>query len=251
VVFSGLARANGATPTFDATTKQCSGAYCHVNQSPTWQTPPANIPCDTCHTTPPASHARWTRVATPATCGNCHPLPPGGTHVDGTVELLASVTCTSCHGHGPMGQPAPSLDGSTSPTAPGVGAHDRHLDPNLLDRMGHVVACSTCHPVPTSVTQPGHLDHGAPATVNLPQGGTYDASTQSCTVWCHFNQTPGPVWTDASGDARTCTSCHGFPPAFMRDGTPHTAAQPVLSACRACHPFSPATHVDGIVELGP
>jgi hypothetical protein len=115
--------------------------------------------------------------------------------------------------------------------------------------MGHVVACATCHPVPASVTTPGHLDHPLPATVTLPQGGTYDASTQSCNVWCHWNKTPGPQWTDASGDAIACNACHGFPPVVMRDGTPHTAAQPVLSACLACHPFSPDTHVDGIVEL--
>jgi len=37
----------------------------------------------------------------------------------------------------------------------------------------------------------------------------------------------------------------------LRDGTPHTHAQPVLSECQKCHPFSVATHVDGVVELLP
>jgi hypothetical protein len=229
----------------------CSGVYCHVNQTPTWQAPPAVIPCNDCHGTPPASHQAWSRVATPATCGTCHPLPPGPTHVDGIVELNASIACNTCHGSDPSGAPPVGLDGSTSPTSPQVGAHQAHLDEELPGRIGQVVACATCHPVPASVTTPGHLDHPLPATVNLPQGGTYDASAQSCTVWCHWNKTPGPVWTDASGDALACDACHGFPPILMRNGMPHTASQPVLSACLACHPFSPATHVDGIVELGP
>jgi hypothetical protein len=115
--------------------------------------------------------------------------------------------------------------------------------------MGHVVDCATCHPVPASVTAPGHLD--APTAVSLPQEGTYDAGTRSCNVGCHWSKSPGPAWTDDSGDARACGACHAFPPVLMRNGTLHTVVQPVLSACLACHPFSPATHVDGIVELGP
>ncbi len=176
-------------------------------------------------------------------------MPPAATHVDGKVELNASIACNTCHGHDATGAPPVGLDGATSPTAPSVGAHAAHLDPSLPNRMGRVVACATCHPVPASVTTPGHLDHPLPATVTLPQGGAYDASTQSCNVWCHWNKTPGPRWTDASGGAIACDACHGFPPKVMRDGTPHTAAQPVLSACLACHPWSPDTHVDGTVEL--
>jgi hypothetical protein len=171
-------------------------------------------------------------------------------HVNGTVDLAATIACDTCHGHGPLGAPAPALDGSTDPTSRGVGAHQRHLDPSLPDRMGHVVDCATCHPVPASVTTPGHLDQ-APTAVSLPQGGAYDPATGSCVVSCHWNKTPGPVWTDESGDARACDACHGFPPVLMRNGTLHTAAQPVLSACLACHPVSPETHVDGIVELNP
>ena len=62
-----------------------------------------------------------------------------------------------------------------------------------------------------------------------------------------------PSWNDGGGAilSSTCTSCHGFPPVTLRDGTPHTHAQPVLSECQKCHPFSVATHVDGVVELLP
>ena len=61
---------------------------------------------------------------------------------------------------------------------------------------------------------------------------------------------PGPVWTDASGAARACDACHGFPPVLTRQGTPHTSAPPALAACLGCHPFSPEAHVDGHVDLG-
>jgi predicted CxxxxCH...CXXCH cytochrome family protein len=251
VTFSGLARADGAMPVWSAPLQQCSNVYCHLSQDPIWQTPPAVVPCDTCHGDPPASHALWSRVATKASCATCHPVPPAATHVDGIVELNAGVACDACHGSGPLGAPPPGLDGSTDPTSPGVGAHQAHLDPAFPGRMAKVVDCTTCHPVPASITTPGHLDHGAPATVILPQGGAYDPGVQSCTVWCHWNKIPGPVWTDASGDALACDACHGFPPVLMRDGQPHTASQPVLSACLACHIFTPATHVDGVVELVP
>jgi hypothetical protein len=251
--FSGLAVANGATPTWDPATSTCSGVYCHVNQSPTWQKPPDVVPCDTCHSAPPDTHTRWSRVATPAptACATCHPVPPGSTHVDGVVELNA-LACDTCHGHGPRGAPAPALDGSTDPSSPGVGAHQRHLDETLTDRIGRAVACETCHPVPASVTAPGHLDKSAPADVVLPGGGTYDPTTQTCVVGCHFNKTPAPTWTDTTNAWRQCNACHGFPPKLLRTGTPHTVVDDSsLTACFKCHPFSPTTHIDGTVDLLP
>ncbi len=272
IAFTGLAVTGGAAASFDATTLACSNVYCHVAQTPTWQAPPAVIACNLCHTTPPASHAAWARVSTPpanaspagvaAVCVTCHLVPtpgaipaPGDTHVNGQVDFQPNIACDTCHGQDSTGAPPVGLDGATSPTSPSVGAHQAHLDATLPGRIGHVVACATCHTVPTSVTQPGHLDHPLPATVNLPQSGVYDATVQGCTVWCHWGSASGipPVWTDASGDivAPTCTGCHGFPPLLTRAGTPHTHAPPLLSACEACHPFSPETHVDGIVELLP
>jgi predicted CxxxxCH...CXXCH cytochrome family protein len=274
VAFSGLAAANMKAPSWDPVQKTCSNVYCHVAQTPTWQAPPATIVCDSCHTTPPSSHAAWARVANPPqgaspsavamVCSQCHPAPVpgatpsiGDTHVNGKVDFQASIACDACHGHDATDAPGPALDGSTDPSSHGVGQHQAHLDATLPNRIGHVVACSTCHTVPASVTQPGHLDHPLPATVSLPQNGTYDSSTQTCSVWCHaFPSNPAavaPIWHDTSGAvvAPTCTGCHGFPPALLRDGTPHTQAPSVLSACTKCHPFSPTTHVDGLVELLP
>jgi predicted CxxxxCH...CXXCH cytochrome family protein len=251
VTFSGIALEGGAMPVWNASLQRCSDVYCHGSQSPTWQTPPAVVACDTCHGAPPASHALWSRVATATSCATCHPVPPGATHVDGIVELDASVACDTCHGKGPQGAPPPGLDGSSDPTSPGAGAHQAHLDQAFPGRIGKVVACASCHAVPASVTAPGHLDHSGPATVILPQGGTYEPTGQSCNVWCHWNKSPGPVWTDAGGGALACDACHGFPPVLMRNGEPHTASQPALSACLACHVFTPETHVDGLVELAP
>lgn len=251
VAFSGLAVAFGATPAWDAATARCSDAYCHGGESRSWQAPAGAAPCDGCHGNPPASHARFRRVAGPSSCATCHPAPPDPRHVDGTLDLEPRIACDTCHGHGPLGAPAPALDGSADPFSRGAGAHRRHLDETLDDRIGRVVPCGSCHPVPASVTAPGHLDVSAPADVVLTHGGSYDSVTGSCVVGCHWDRTPGPAWTDASGAARACDGCHGFPPATMRDGTPHTPAPPELSACVACHTFTPATHVDGHVDLVP
>jgi predicted CxxxxCH...CXXCH cytochrome family protein len=253
VHFSGLAVTGGAKPTWNAADRTCSGVYCHIEQTPTWKKPVDEVPCDTCHAAPPESHQRWSRVAAPApqACASCHPVPPMASHLDAEVQVTPNIPCDTCHGHGPRGAPAPALDGSTAPTSRGVGAHERHLDETLADRMGRVVACEACHPVPASVTAKGHLDTSAPADVVLPKGGAYDAVTQSCVVGCHWDRSPGPVWTDDSGAARACDACHGFPPVLLRNGTPHTVVAPALSECLACHPFTPATHVDGTVNLAP
>jgi predicted CxxxxCH...CXXCH cytochrome family protein len=253
VHFSGIALTGGAKPTWNAADKTCSGVYCHIKQTPTWQKPTDEVPCETCHDAPPDTHVRWSRVTAPApmACAACHPVPPMASHLDAKLQLTPNLACDTCHGHGPRGAPAPALDGSIAPTSRGVGAHARHLDETLADRMGRVVACEACHAVPASVTAPGHLDTSAPADVVLSQSGTYDATTQSCVVGCHWSKSPGPVWTDDSGAARACDACHGFPPVLLRNGTPHTVVAPTLSACLDCHLYTPATHVDGTVNLTP
>jgi predicted CxxxxCH...CXXCH cytochrome family protein len=265
VLFSGLAVANGSTATWDATAKTCTNVYCHAASTPKWEKPTAEAPCDFCHKTPPDSHARWAFVATPKSCANCHPSPSkpivAAEHIDTKLEIRDDLTCWSCHGSPPNGAPAPALDGSTDTTSAGVGAHQRHLDPALPGRIGKVVACNLCHQVPSAWWSPGHildaagkLDDAAPAEVSLPYGGTFDAATNpknpTCVVACHFDQPK--TWTaDKPGTVPACTSCHGFPPLLLRDGTPHTQSPSDLGACLKCHPFSPATHVDGTIDLLP
>jgi predicted CxxxxCH...CXXCH cytochrome family protein len=251
VVFSGVALATGKKPVYDAAAKTCTDAYCHLTNTPEWKPQPDPTPCSTCHEEPPSNHVRFANVAKPGSCTPCHEQPPDPKHVNGKLDLDVTIACDTCHGHGPQGAPPPALDGSSDPTKRGAGAHRRHLDETLPDRIGKVVACERCHPVPKEMLSPGHLDTTAPADVVLGFGESYDVTAASCTNDCHWQKSPGPIWTDASGAARACDACHGFPPLFTREGTAHTLSQPTLSACVACHTYSPATHVDGHVDLVP
>ena len=250
--FGSIATANGATPTFDPNTKQCSNTYCHGAVSPAW-TSGTKLDCSGCHKAPPDDHARWSRL-TPSTqsCTTCHPDPVADTqhvtHVNGKIDLASSVGCTTCHGGNGHANPPVDLDGGTDPTTRGVGAHARHLDPSLSDRIANPLYCNDCHQVPANVMDPGHIDH--PQTkVRFPFGGTYDTTNATCTVWCHFDKTPGPTWTDNSGDARKCDSCHGFPPVVTRANTPHPSVAGDVAVCKTCHVFTEATHVDGVVDF--
>jgi predicted CxxxxCH...CXXCH cytochrome family protein len=241
---------DGGAPSFDPATKRCSNTYCHGALSPVW-TGTTQLGCDGCHQAPPANHQKWSRLTTSTqTCQSCHPDALTDTqhqkHVNGTIDV--TVTCTTCHGSGGHANPPVDLDGGTDPTTRGVGAHERHLDPSLSDRIANPVLCNDCHVVPQNVTDPGHIDH-ADTQVRFPFGGSYDAQNATCTVWCHFDKTPGPTWTDNSGGARQCDSCHGFPPVVTRANTPHPSVPGDLSECIKCHVYSKATHVNGVVDF--
>ena len=244
--FSGLAIANGATPTWSPGTDRCTGSYCHGDSSPKWHEPPGDE-CLTCHTMPPNSHFRFARVAPPDPdrCHGCHPADGG---LDGVLALTIDG-CDTCHGNA-SGAPAPGLDGAMLATARSVGAHQRHVDSSLPDRIGKALACDRCHPLPAQVDSDGHIDLEAPADVILPRSGVYTTTDQSCSVWCHWDRQPGPSWTDDSGDQRDCDACHAFPPLTTRVGTPHPAADdPTVDLCHSCHLLTPATHVDGTVDF--
>lgn len=252
VVFSGLASLKGAAPAWDASARTCSGTYCHVAGSPSWDDPVAAA-CDSCHGDPPASHARFAAVAPSGSCASCHPAPPDESrHINGALDLRDDLTCVSCHGSASTslgGAPPPALNGSADPSNRGVGAHRRHLDPTIADRIGRVADCNDCHSVPKAVTSQGHLDSSEPADVVLVGQGGYDAASQRCVVACHWDRSPGPSWTDISGAPRACDACHGFPPTVTREGTAHTLSLPEIGACLQCHSFDPTTHVDNHVDF--
>lgn len=252
--FGSVATANGASPTFDTNTKQCSNTYCHGAISPVWSPDTPKLDCNGCHQAPPADHARWSRLTSSTqTCQTCHPNPLTDTehvtHVNGKVDVTVS-DCTTCHGGSGHANPPVDLDGGTDPTTRGVGAHARHLDPSLSDRITNPVYCNDCHQVPTKVTDPGHIDH-TDTKVRFPFGGAYDTTKATCTVWCHWDKTPGPTWTDNSGGARQCDSCHGFPPVVTRANTPHPSvpSDGGVAVCEICHVFTKATHVNGVVDF--
>ncbi|MGC4069110.1 MAG: CxxxxCH/CxxCH domain-containing protein [Polyangiaceae bacterium] len=170
----------------------------------------------------------------------------------------ATSECTACHGDRSRGgnelrraAPPFDLDGNTSSSAPGVGAHEKHLT-----KAGHAaVACDECHVVPDSVFAKGHVDSDFPAEIvfgSLAKSGgsspEYDAKSHRCgNTYCHGDATPS--WTATSSTTTTCNRCHGFPPAL-----PH----PPRSDCSACHgevidaksKFVDASlHVNGKVEV--
>ncbi len=246
VQFSGIAVLRSPNAVWNKSIGRCTDTYCHGAQSPVW-TNLTPIGCDGCHGHPPDDHSPWKRLT--STCIGCHPAPEAGRHINGNVDLLATVNCTSCHGQGNSAAPPPALSGATSASERGVGAHQRHVSSALSDRMGRAVPCQTCHIVPASITAPGHFKPDV--LVHLPNGGRFDSTTATCTVDCHYNKIPGPSWTDTSGKPRQCNACHEFPPVTTRNGTPHPSVNGVLAECLACHTYDPATHVNGIVNFLP
>jgi predicted CxxxxCH...CXXCH cytochrome family protein len=196
------------------TTGQCS-VVCHDagghRPRPVWSDS-RPVGCNDCHTSPPSNHF-------PGPCTNCHgevnatgtALSGGPLHLDGKVELGdGSGQCGACHGKG------------ASPW-PSTFAHSAHRTPSITEP----VACGDCHPVPSSVLSPGHLD----GVVNVAFSGratqrdaapSWDGTSCAGTA-CHganLADPPAvtPVWTDPSGKAGACGACHGLPP------TQHTAS---------------------------
>lgn len=255
VIFTGVAMDDGPPPAWDATTQTCSAVYCHASATPRWETPSGEPTCTFCHEAPPISHARWSVAQSTSSCVDCHPSPDGPSHINRTLEVN-TLACDACHGSGPLGAPPNALDGSTSASERGVGAHRRHLDASLDDRIGRVVMCAVCHSVPESIDSPGHIDGLAPVDVELPGEGVFDPASGRCVTSCHWDRSPGPQFQDASGAARACDACHGFPPLVTRKGGPHPSvpagpASPPEAPCLGCHLFAPSSHVDGKVDLGP
>ncbi|MBI5488718.1 MAG: CxxxxCH/CxxCH domain-containing protein [Deltaproteobacteria bacterium] len=259
--------ADGAAPAFDGAS--CAGNYCHGATL---------LPGGTI--TVPA----WTTVdGTQAACGTCHGLPPGGTHPSDTrcelchgdvigagrtfvdasrhVNGIVDVDyggCESCHGGGGSAAPPQDTTGGTATTSPGVGAHRSHLGPSTWHAE---IRCSECHRVPTSVSDPGHLDGSLPADLAWGALTTADGAapafdgTRCAGTYCHgATLDPGgtitqPVWTAVDGTQDACGTCHGLPP-----GGPH----PTDGRCELCHAtviaaggafVAPALHVDGLVEV--
>jgi hypothetical protein len=218
---------------------------------PRW-TESAPMACGDCHGSPPASHF-------PGPCNQCHAeadargtaLTPGPLHMNGRVDLGdGSGSCAACHGKN--GDPWPRTN-----------AHPAHEVPTLT----RPVDCANCHPVPTDVLAPGHLD----GTVQIAFGGrALDRGAQptwsggACaSVACHganLVDTPAvlPTWTDSSHSASACGACHGVPPS---QHTPSTSCD--RSSCHGTETFrnsdgSPAIsvtgralHIDGTIESGP
>jgi predicted CxxxxCH...CXXCH cytochrome family protein len=175
--------------------------------------------------------------------------------------LTETQDCSSCHGSTGNSAPPVAVNGSSSTTEIGVGAHQIHL---MGSSISGPVACSECHRVPTDMlTHPDLLARPAPvvfgsrASLNG-AAPVWDRASVSCNnTYCHgatlsgATMRPAPIWTKVDGSQRNCMSCHGYPPA----GT-----HPSSAACDAtgCHGDvagpsgtikNPARHVDGLVDI--
>ena len=271
-VFSGVAMAASATPSYAADKLQCSGAYCHGvtllpakaggsnEREPIWNMIDGTYnACGTaCHTTPPGGkHPQNTN------CAQCHgaviaafdPATQKATwkdatrHIDGKIDA-PELTCTACHGDPLALNPAPPLgtQGETKTTQAAVGAHQNHLQSADWHRQ---VVCEDCH---QKLTDPLHSNgtidfaFGAVATAMNAQPN-FDFSKQTCaSTYCHgttlladktgATSLKVPTWTQVDGTAKTCgAACHTTPP-----GGKH----PQNTNCAQCHgaviaAFDPAT----------
>ncbi len=258
VILAGRAIHGERSAVYDADRGTCADSYCHGDAAPEWRAPrDGDEACGTCHGLPPAApHPR----STPEECADCHGsvVRADGTflnanrHVDGEIDVGA-LECGACHGSDDTGAPPRDLAGNLLATAPGVGAHDVHLQASTTHGA---VPCDECHAVPATVDDPGHVDDERPADLVFGElsraNGSrpaYDANARSCAgSYCHGEATPD--WTAPRDSDAACGSCHGTPP---------PAPHPARDRCDGCHGavidadgvfIAPERHVDGTVDIG-
>jgi predicted CxxxxCH...CXXCH cytochrome family protein len=224
---------------YDRATGVCA-VSCHdrggARARPAWSET-APMGCSDCHGSPPQGHF-------PGPCTRCHAegnatgtaLLSGRLHMNGKVDLGdGSGQCGACHGSG------------DSPW-PSTAAHPAHETPSL----SAAVACASCHPVPSTVLEPTHLDGVVQVALSglaVARGATPTWSGGACaSVACHgagLVDPPAvvPVWADASGAASRCGTCHPIPP------TQHT---PSTSCDRSdCHGGEVAENAQGVSFIAP
>jgi predicted CxxxxCH...CXXCH cytochrome family protein len=216
-------------------------------------------------------------------CQECHGSDYSGGLVNESclgchVFSQGPENCTTCHGSLNSNAPPKDLDGNTSTSDPGVGAHQNHL---TINTMGRAVLCSECHNVPGSLFTPGHIDSDGPAEIifNGPRSltitnepstffydpslplyepdPTFDYTELTCAnTYCHGyfkngNLENEPVWNDPS--TSQCGSCHGDGSNPLPGGN-----HPSNSNCYMCHGgvvdenlniIDPARHIDGLLNF--
>jgi len=203
------------------------------------------------------------------TCANCH-----GSNFAGGLQSPSCKTsgchtsaqgpaaCNTCHGdfNNPAQiSPPKDLNGNTSTTSPGVGAHVKHLS---AFANGISLACTECHTVPADVNAPGHLGGDGKAELNFGSfsnkfgGSSYDFGTNKCAnTYCHgnfeFNKADAssvsqnqytaakmvgnkraPQWTLLNGSEVKCSSCHGK---SDTDPSPIGHVAYTIDQCVWCH----------------
>jgi len=155
---------------------------------------------------------------TGSACYDCHSKGPEG--------------CRLCHGNSSHSYPPEALNGDTSNTYIGVGAHVSHLGST---KFSAIVECTECH---RDVENFSDTNHIGPNPDNIAEinfgplankylgGGVFPApewnrSTATCSgTYCHGSFKGGNVnntvtWTQTGG--ASCGSCHNLPPTLNHD----------------------------------
>ncbi|MCU0452929.1 MAG: CxxxxCH/CxxCH domain-containing protein [Bacteroidetes bacterium] len=222
--------------------------------------------CQQCHGALNSTNGGTSGVS----CATCHSQPAGPND------------CTTCHG-GVNAAPPRDLDGTTTVTSPGVGAHQFHL---ASMTTGKLVQCAECHTVPAATADSGHIDASLPAEV--PMNGAivrtarsgvtpspaYSFTNNTCGgTYCHChgsfkngNLTNAPTWNAPAGTGAACGTCHGNTAASTtpQKALPKTAAgggtHPNYTQCVWCHDqtvnasasiVDASKHVDGTIQIYP
>lgn len=215
-------------------------------------------------------------IASPS-CLSCH------------TEENGPEACNTCHGDpNPGGHifPPRDLEGDTTTTDPGVGAHVAHLVNNHLTSE---IRCSNCHKFPSNFFDPAHISpDGLPAQIIFGQRAildndstaTFDYSAYTCSnTYCHGNfvaykdtsqydfeyndsvvvngksammgNNKTVIWNQVDGTQAKCGSCHGLPPLGHR-------YQTWPSSCVICHRgviddlgniIDSTKHINGVVNV--
>jgi len=204
-----------------------------------------------------------------------------GCHVDASGNPKSPETCNTCHGNfraaaNLAGLPlllsaAPPRDvaGDTLSSAPGVGAHQKHL---LTGTTGKPVKCQECHTVPNNWTDPGHIPAASMAaaragfSAHVKSGGQLNPvvmfnDTLANTVTGNGALVPHPAF-DPSTLKCSGTYCHGnwmilksSAPAAARgvyadtatviagaNASPAWTSGSASGACYSCHGQAPSTY---------
>jgi predicted CxxxxCH...CXXCH cytochrome family protein len=224
--------------------------------------------CQTCH------GVDYKGGSTGSSCLTCHTAQGG------------PQNCRLCHGTaGATGHtyPPKALNGETSASYLGVGAHNIHLSSDSTLRYSSRLACSECHLPVTGFAAPNHIGpnpdgiaeitFGTLARNVLPGDTTnpdpsWDRNTATCSnSYCHGNFRSGnrnaaPVFNQPA--SVTCGSCHGDPvsgnpnPGITTNfASPHFSYW-TITECYLCHNqvinpqgiiFNKSKHLNGEINL--
>ncbi len=216
----------------------------------------ANADCTGCHGAPPVSAKH---PVTSADCAGCHSstasagkqIVPGGTHMDGKIDVVLSTTadCSGCHGAPPNNGKHPmTLENCEGCHATTVDANKQilaggtHQNGKIDVVLASDAVCNACHGAPP--TTPNH-----PVTTANCEGchtTTVDVNKQIVPGGTHMD---GTVEVALSANA-DCSGCHGAPPTVNN--------HPQSTACETCHALTagpnktianPANHRNGKVDI--